>query len=615
MSRPTNLELLPPWANVIDASPPVAFSVEVEVPGPSVYVVPADEMPTFPTQRIPGEVDFWAQVDFTVRQKIIAPQDVALGGNVDLVVVSAVRLPDAAFGFEVTFSVESSFRYIRTVQFSGAAALEAASVVQLPAEFTGSGELAVESAVNLPARFGGEVTLSIEAQGGFQLADVDFAGEVTFSVESRVRFVRTVDFSASVALAAAAFERFVRAVDFAGNAALAVAQFPKAPLGVGFGGSAALSISAPIPVIPREVAFGGNVVLSVASLIGGPNVAAYTSGSGRNNWTITVPPAATGDLQIVVIGLVAQSTGTGSVPGFTRIIEDTSWYDPGIAVFYRIKRALDPSTMQIAVSGYGSANTFVAMTIPGASIPTIFATAKNYTSGAPGPHTTPAVTTTKANSLAIRAIIGNPAALPAASYSGWGSPMTELVQQQSIAADSAGDNGVLNVATGPASVVGVQPAVNVNPSIGMPYMAATIAVEPLTIIAGMHLTTQHTLVSSGQDTKVVGWSADQGSTVTSNNLIIPITKSGANVEVFIRYQTNVATGNPAFYWSLLKNSDGTILKQAQTGGVGVGTNYEVVMTYTGNFVAGDYIYIACAGTFVAPAPFVIPGVDTFVRVT
>lgn len=268
MSRPTNLELLPPWANVIDASPPVAFSVEVEVPGPSVYVIPADEMPTFPTQRIPGAVDFWAQVDFSVQQKIIAPQDVALGGNVDLVVVSAVRLPAAAFGFEVTFSVESSFRYIRTVQFSGAAALEAVSVVQLPAEFTGSGELAVESAVNLPALFGGEVTLSVESEGGFQIAEVDFAGEVTFSVESRVQFVRTVDFSASVALAAAVFERYVRSVDFAGNAALTVSQFPKAPLGVGFGGNASLSISAPIPVIPREVGFGGNVTLSIAAELG-----------------------------------------------------------------------------------------------------------------------------------------------------------------------------------------------------------------------------------------------------------------------------------------------------------------------------------------------------------
>lgn len=266
MSRPTNLELLPPWANVIDASPPVAFSVEVEVPGPSVYVIPADEMPTFPTQRIPGEIDFWAQVDFTVRQKIRAPQDVTLGGEVILEVDSIVRLPAVQFGFDVTFSVVSSFRYVRAVQFSGAAALEAASVVQLPAAFTGSSELAVESAVNLPALFGGEVTLSIEAQGGFQLADVDFAGEVTFSVESRVRFVRTVDFSASVALAAAAFERFVRAVDFAGDAALAVSQFPKAPLGVGFGGSAALSISAPIPVIPREIGFSGAVTLSVVAL-------------------------------------------------------------------------------------------------------------------------------------------------------------------------------------------------------------------------------------------------------------------------------------------------------------------------------------------------------------
>ncbi|QDM56041.1 hypothetical protein SEA_SLEEPYHEAD_26 [Rhodococcus phage Sleepyhead] len=32
----------------------------------------------------------------------------------------------------------------------------------------------------------------------------------------------------------------------------------------------------------------------------GIQASAYTSGSGRNNWAITLPPAATGDLQIVV---------------------------------------------------------------------------------------------------------------------------------------------------------------------------------------------------------------------------------------------------------------------------------------------------------------------------
>lgn len=302
MSRPTDLELLPPWANVIDASTPVAFSVEVEVPGPSVYVVPADEMPTFPTQRIPGEVDFWAQVDLTVRQKIRAPQDVTLGGNVDLIVESAVKLPAVQFGFEVTFSVVSSFRYVRAVQFSGASVLEAASVVQLPAAFTGRGDLAVESAVNLPALFGGEVTLSIEAEGGFQLADVDFAGEVTFSVESRVRFVRTVDFSASVALAAAVFERYVRSVDFAGNAALAVSQFPKAPLGVGFGGNASLSISAPIPVIPREVGFGGNVTLSIAAELGFRK-SGMIKGSDQNITSTTA---------VLVTGMAANANLPGS---------------------------------------------------------------------------------------------------------------------------------------------------------------------------------------------------------------------------------------------------------------------------------------------------------------
>lgn len=612
MSRPTDLELLPPWANVIDASPPVAFSVEVEVPGPCEYVIPANEMPTFPTQRIPGEIDFWAQVDFTVRQKIRAPQDVTLGGEVILEADSIVRLPAVQFGFDVTFSVVSSFRYVRAVQFSGAAALAAASVVQLPAAFTGSSELAVESAVNLPALFGGEVTLSIEAEGGFQLADVDFAGEVTFSVESRVRFVRTVDFSASVALAAAVFERFVRAVDFAGNAALAVQQFPKAPLGVGFGGSAALSISAPIPVIPREVAFGGEVVLAVESRIGGPNVAAYTTGSGLQNWTVTLPPATTGDLRVIVVGLVAKSLN--SISGWTELGEDSSWYDPGVAVIYRVKRPLDPDTVTLNTAGYGSASTAVAMAIPGALLPTIVASARNNGVAA-SPHTSPAITTTKANSLAIRAVVGNPPTASAPTYSAWGSPMTQLVQQQSVAADSAGDNSVMTVATGPASVVGVQPAVNVNPSISMPYASAAFAIEPMTVLAGMHLATQHTLVSSGTQTQIAGWSADQGSTVTSDRLVIPVTKTGAYIEVFLRYQTNSAIGTPSFTWRLLQNAAATQIVSQTVSGGGVGTNYEVVMTATGNFVAGDYIYLTCSGTFTAPAPYVIPGVDTFVRVT
>lgn len=353
MSRPTNLELLPPWANVIDASPPVAFSVEVEVPGPSVYVVPADEMPTFPTQRIPGEVDFWAQVDLTVRQKIIAPQDVALGGNVDLVVVSAVRLPAAAFGFEVTFSVESSFRYIRTVQFSGAAALEAASVVQLPAEFTGSGELAVESAVNLPALFGGEVTLSVESEGGFQIAEVDFAGEVTFSVESRVRFVRTVDFSASVALAAAVFERYVRSVDFAGNATLAVSQFPKAPLGVGFGGNASLSISAPIPVIPREVGFGGNVTLSIAAELGFRK-SGMIKGSDQNITSTTA---------VLVTGMAANANLPGSTVTSDALV---SAYNSAVRIGFAMHLSTSSGTTGNAAvfkNGVQVGSTF-SMTVP-----------------------------------------------------------------------------------------------------------------------------------------------------------------------------------------------------------------------------------------------------------
>ena len=215
---------------------------------------------------------------------------------------SIVRLPAVAFGFDVTFSVVSSFRYVRSVQFSGASVIEAASVVQLPAEFTGSGDLAVESAVNLPALFGGEVTLSVESEGGFQIAEVDFAGEVTFSVESRVQFVRTVDFSASVALAAAVFERYVRSVDFAGNAALAVSQFPKAPLGVGFGGNASLSISAPIPVIPREVGFGGNVTLSIAAELGFRK-SGMIKGSDQNISSITA---------VLVTGMAANANLPGS---------------------------------------------------------------------------------------------------------------------------------------------------------------------------------------------------------------------------------------------------------------------------------------------------------------
>ncbi|MFE5790586.1 hypothetical protein [Rhodococcus erythropolis] len=345
----------------------------------------------------------------------------------------------------------------------------------------------------------------------------------------------------------------------------------------------------------------------------GLQVSAFTSGSGKENWTVTLPPAATGDLRIVVIGLVAKSTSAMS--GWTKLGEDSSWYDPGVAVYYRYRRALDPDTVTLNVGGYGDVSTAVAMTIPGAAVPTVAATAKNYSSGAPGPHTSPAITTIKANSLAVRAVVGNPDTPSAPTYSGWGSPMTELVQQQSIAAASAGNNSVMTVATGSAPVVGSQPAVTVNPSIPMPYMGAAFAVEPLTIIAGMHLTTQHTLVSSGTQTQIAGWSADQGSTVTSDRLVIPVTKTGANVEVFLRYQTNSATGTPSLQWRLLKNAAATQLASQTVSGGGVGTNYEVVLNYSGNFVAGDYLYLTCAGTFTAPAPFVIPGVDTFVRVT
>ncbi|MDZ7910788.1 MAG: hypothetical protein U5O16_14560 [Rhodococcus sp. (in: high G+C Gram-positive bacteria)] len=346
----------------------------------------------------------------------------------------------------------------------------------------------------------------------------------------------------------------------------------------------------------------------------GLQVSALTSGSGRNNWVVTLPPAATGDLRVVVVGLTAQSMSASSLTGFTRLGEDSSWYDPGVAVFYQYKRALGPDTVTLSVSGYGSASTVVAMTIPGAMLPTIFASARNNAVAA-SPHTSPAMTTTKAYSLAIRAVVGNPPTPSAPMYSTWGSPMTQLTQQQSIAADSSGDNSVMTIATGPASVVGVQPAVNVNPSISMPYASAAFAIEPLTIIAGMHLATQHTLVSSGTQTQIAGWAADQGSTVTSDQLVIPVTKTGANVEVFLRYQTNSAIGTPSLQWRLLKNAAATQLASQTVSGGGVGTNYEVVLNYSGNFVAGDYLYLTCAGTFTAPAPFVIPGVDTFVRVT
>ncbi|MFC1474121.1 hypothetical protein [Rhodococcus qingshengii] len=370
------------------------------------------------------------------------------------------------------------------------------------------------------------------------------------------------------------------------------------------------STVAPSPTVTTNTVID---ILSEGTITSGPVVAAYTTGSGKDNWVVTLPPAATGDLRIIIIGLVAKSSSARA--GWVKLGEDSSWYEPGIAVHYRVRRALDPDTVTLDVGGYGSASTVVAMTIPGAMIPTIFGTAKNYSSTAPSPHTTPAITTTKAYSLAIRAVIGNPPTPSAPTYLTWGSPMAELAQVQSVPADSTGDNGVMTVATGSASVVGVQPAVNVVPSISMPYMGAAFAIEPMTIIAGMHLTTQHNLVSSGTQTQIAGWSADQGSTVTSDRLVIPVTKTGANVEVFLRYQTNSAIGTPSLQWRLLKNAAATQLTSQTVSGGGVGTNYEVVMTYSGNFVAGDYLYLTCAGTFTAPAPFVIPGVDTFVRVT
>ncbi|RGP48483.1 hypothetical protein [Rhodococcus qingshengii] len=366
----------------------------------------------------------------------------------------------------------------------------------------------------------------------------------------------------------------------------------------------------PVAAVVAETMAGA---VSEGVITFGPTVSAYTSGSGKDNWAITLPPASTGDVRIIVVGLVAKSTN--SISGWTKLGEDSSWYDPGVAVHYRVRRALDPETVTLNAGGYGSASTVVAMTIPGAMSPTIFGTTKNYSSTAPSPHTTPAITTTKVNSLAIRTVVGNPPSPSAPTYSAWGSPMTELAQVQSVPADNAGDNSVMTVATGSASVVGVQPAVNVVPSISMPYMGAAFAIEPMTVIAEMHLTTQHNLVSSGTQTQIVGWSADPDSTVTSDQLVIPVTKTGANVEVFLRYQTNSAVGTPSLQWRLLKNGTATQLASQTVSGGGVGANYEVVMTYTGNFVAGDYLHLTCAGTFTAPAPYVIPGVDTFVRVT
>jgi len=482
--------------------------------------------------------------------------------------------------------------YSMDVDGFGTASVEITTSSAIPAGVTGVGEALAVFAQLIEASVSGEGTASVSVKPSIALAaGVTGSGTASATVTP-----------VAMVVAAASCEGIP-----------SVGAWPAALVTIAATGSgtasAALTASAPI----SASASGEGSATAPLTAVTGPTVSAYTSGSGKDNWTVTLPSAATGDLRIIVVGLVAKSTNT--ISGWTKLGEDSSWYDPGASVFYRVKRPLDPDTRALDVGGYGSASTAVAMTIPGAMLPTIFATAKSYTAGAPGPHTTPAITTTKVNSLAVRAVVGNPATASAPTYSGWGSPMTELAQQQSAAADSAGDNSVMTVATGPASVVGVQPAVTVNPSIGMPYMGAAFAIEPMTIIAGMHLAAQHTLVNSGTQTQIAGWSADQGSTVISDRLVIPVTKTGAKVEVFIRYQTNSATGSPSFQWRLLKNALATQLDSVTVSGAGVGTNYEAVMTYTGNFVAGDYIYLTCAGTFVAPAPFVIPGVDTFVRVT
>lgn len=458
-----------------------------------------------------------------------------------------------------------------------------------------------------------EIVADMNAAGVFVVDDIDLP--VDAAMTARVVVVPAAVIEARVQLdASAGIAGKPVAVIFAdvntsmdANASVTVQGFTTAKV---ISDMTAAGVIVPSPSIAALITAD---MTASGVITSGPVVSAFTTGSGLQNWTVTLPPAATGDLRVIVVGLVAKSTN--SISGWTKLGEDSSWYDPGIAVYYRIRRALDPDTVTLNNGGYGSASTVVAMTIPGAMIPTIFGTAKNYSSTAPSPHTTPAITTTKAYNLAIRAVVGNPATPSAPTYSGWGAPMAELAQVQSVPADSAGDNSVMTVATGSASVVGAQPAVNVVPSIPMPYMGAAFAIEPRTVLAGMRLTTQHNLVSSGTQTQIAGWSADPDSTVTSDRLVIPVTKTGALVEVFLRYQTNSAVGTPSLQWRLLKNAAATQLASQTVSGGGVGTNYEVVMTYTGNFVAGDYLYLTCAGTFTAPAPFVIPGVDTFVRVT
>ena len=504
----------------------------------------------------------------------------------------------ARFGATGTLTATANQVSTVTAPFTAAAALTAAALGKgtANAAFTGSGQLSV----------------GIVAVGGGFAVNAPFTASGTATGIAFSQIKRAADFTATGTANAGTVAREIRNAPFTGVGTLSATNFPRYAVAAAFTGVGTLSTGN--IRVPVTAGFTAEALLSAIARRPSPNVTAYTSGSGRNNNTITLPVAATGDLRVVVIGLTAQSMSSSSLPGFTRLGEDSSWYDPGVAVFYQYKRALGtPDTVLISVSGYGSANTYVAMTIPGAMLPSIFTSARNNAAAA-SPHTSPAITTTKENTLVVRAMVGNPPALPNATYSSWGAPMQELTQQQSIAADSTGDNSVMTVATGAAATVGAQPAVTVNPSISMPYASAAVAVEPLVILAGMHLTTQHTLVSTSSQTQVAGWTADTNSTVTTERLVIPITVTGATVDVYLRYQTNTTVGSASFTWRLLKNSS-TSLATTSSSGTGVGTNYEAVMTYTGNFVAGDTLYITCSGTFTAPAPYIIPGVDSFVRVS
>lgn len=506
---------------------------------------------------------------------------------------------------------------ILTARFTGTGVLTATafqvSTVTAAATATATAVATILAKAQVTAAFtaSGKLTATTLAVGGGYAVDAPFTATGTATGVAFSQIKRAADFTATATATATTVEREFATAAFTGTGTLTATNFARYARAADFTAAGTATGAIRAAVLANFTAEG---TLSAIARRPSPNVTVYTSGSGRNNNTINLPAAATGDLRVVVIGLTAQSMSSSSLAGFTRLGEDSSWYDPGVAVFYQYKRALGtPDTVAISVSGYGSANTYIAMTIPGAMLPSIFVSARNNAAAA-SPHTSPAITTTKENTLVVRAMVGNPPALPNATYSSWGAPMMELTQQQSIAADSTGDNSVMTVATGAAATVGAQPAVTVIPSISMPYASAAFAIEPLAILAGMHLTTQHTLVSSGTQTQVVGWSADTNSTVTTDRLVIPIAATNATVDMFIRYQTNTTIGSASLTWRLLKNAS-TTLASVTTSGVGVGTNYEAVLSYTGNLAAGDTLYLTCSGTFTAPAPYVIPGADSFIRVS